>query len=189
MFGKLDTNRSSFCPNKVDLIFRTPHARSLSRWCWASVGLVWLGIGLTLAGSAIALESPTYDAFYFEGVMKEWDRHPNRDFSVSPFRLTPLAIILEAAFYGTGGLLFTAAIGGVVLSRSSRSFLSAGTSVAFCGGCLVVAMYVIQLAISCFRWSFIVWGFGLSTMALGLCIGGISAMVMECGKGRNPARN
>lgn len=189
MLGKLDTNCAPLWPNGVDLNFRAPHARSLSRWCWTSVGLVWAGIGLTLAGTAVAIESPIFAAFYFEGVVKEWDIDPSRDFSVSPFRSPPLVIILEAAFYGTGGLLFTSAVAGVVLSRSCLAFLSVGMSVAFCGGCLLVSMYLVQLSICCFRWSFIVWGFGLSAMTLGLCIGGISAAVLECGRERDPGSN
>jgi len=140
-------------------------------------------------GHALALESPTYDAFVLESIEKLFRRNPGLDNPMMGIRPSnAVSVVLETAVYGAVGLLFTAGVVLLAAVHNRLRYLSLLASLLFSGGCLFFASGQLDYAADCFRWRFILEGLGMSAVLLGLCIGGISAVVLCLPFGNEPQR-
>jgi hypothetical protein len=133
---------------------------------------------MVILGYAAAVMSPTYRLYELEMLQKEFTRNPHLDNPLMGLELpNAVRVGFKIAVYGIVGLLFTAGVALLIVARNRVRILGFIGSVLFAGGCLAFAIHLLEHIQDCFPCRFIPYGLGLSVVAMGLCIGGLSSIV------------
>ncbi len=90
---------------------------------------------------------------------------------------TSVEVAIEMTVGVVVGVFFTTFMAFLGSIRCHRLVFGAVASVPFCGACLLIATQWMESALDCFRWHFVVYSVGLSVVAVGLCVGGLSSVL------------